>query len=369
MRILHLCYDHPENPWGGGGQSRAWYEINRRLACNHDITVLTGGWSNAVPEQAVEGFRILTAGRQSNYIASRATYCWAAARMAREGNYDLLVDDMSAFAPNFAAWVARPRVAYVVLEPIHATQKAGLLGIPFRHYCRAALRRHSHVIAISKSLKQSIAQWTSSDCTIQVNPCGVDETLFELSDEDGDYALFLGRMDVYHKGLDLLLGAAERVKREVPDFKLIMAGRGRERAKVADMVDKSRLGKTVELLGPVSEERKRDLLRRARFVIMPSRHEGFGLVAVEAAACRKPVVGCRVTGLVDTVVNGYTGLLVAPEDTEQLASSIASVWQDTSLRLRLGSNAKKWAHNFTWDRAAVAQEKIYVEAVEEGSKV
>ena len=75
-------------------------------------------------------------------------------------------------------------------------------------------------------------------------------------------------------------------------------------------------------------------------MVMPSRHEGFGLAFIEAMAMGVPVVGTRVVGSVDAVQDGTTGLLVPPDDPAALAAAILRLFDDPQLRGRLVDEAR-----------------------------
>ena len=76
-------------------------------------------------------------------------------------------------------------------------------------------------------------------------------------------------------------------------------------------------------------------------VVVPSRFEGFGLTAIEAMACRKPVVASRVDGLAEIIQNGQNGFLVPSEDIEGLADCIVELIKDEARRTSIGEAARK----------------------------
>ena len=79
---------------------------------------------------------------------------------------------------------------------------------------------------------------------------------------------------------------------------------------------------------------------RAAVVVVPSRREGYGVVAREAMAYGRPVVATAVGGLVDAVKDGVTGLLVPPRDSRSLRKAMLRLLDDAGLRARLGANAR-----------------------------
>jgi glycosyltransferase involved in cell wall biosynthesis len=85
-------------------------------------------------------------------------------------------------------------------------------------------------------------------------------------------------------------------------------------------------------------------------VAMPSHHEAFGLSAVEAMSCGRPLVASNVGGLAEIVENGKSGILFEPEDSEELADELLRVLASPELAANLGENARKRVHeNFTME--------------------
>jgi glycosyltransferase involved in cell wall biosynthesis len=98
--------------------------------------------------------------------------------------------------------------------------------------------------------------------------------------------------------------------------------------------------------------------------VHPSSYEPFGLAVVEEMACGRPVVAFNVAALPEIIENGVDGILVAPEDSPGLTSSILNLLGDASLAKRIGEAARqKVATKFTWDLAAAQLEGIYEEIV------
>jgi D-inositol-3-phosphate glycosyltransferase len=98
-------------------------------------------------------------------------------------------------------------------------------------------------------------------------------------------------------------------------------------------------------------------------VAVPSYNESFGLVALEAQACGRPVVATNVGGLRHVVRDHYSGLLVQDHDERDWADALATILDDRDEMIRMGDNAAAHAATFSWDNTAAATLHTYHQAV------
>ena len=92
---------------------------------------------------------------------------------------------------------------------------------------------------------------------------------------------------------------------------------------------------------------------------VPSRYESFGLVAVEALACAKPVVASRVGGLRFTIDEGATGFLVKPQSPQALADALETVFGDGTLRAAMAAAARPSVARYDWSNVARQVKHVY----------
>ena len=179
---------------------------------------------------------------------------------------------------------------------------------------------------------------------------------------DRDGVLFVGRLTP-HKGVDRLLRALPA------GSTLRIAGTGGHDPRPPErdypaLLRRLAQGRDVEFLGPVPDAALPGLYRGATVLALPSVNrtcygrdvpvsELLGLVALEAMASGTPVVASRIGGLAEVVVDGETGYLVPPGDTEALGDRLARLVSDRRLAARLGANARDLVvQKFTWRACA-----------------
>jgi phosphatidyl-myo-inositol alpha-mannosyltransferase len=184
----------------------------------------------------------------------------------------------------------------------------------------------------------------------------------ELGERNDDplRILFIGQA-VERKGLPVLLRAFEALREQVPAM-LTLVGASSEEIAPLLLDDRG-----VRALGKVSEERKREELRRAQVLCAPSLHgESFGMVLTEAFAAETPVVASRIPGYRDVVRDGDDGLLVTPGDALALAQALRSLALDEQRRARMAANARARAERYAWPRVAAEVLESYEEAIAVG---
>ncbi len=200
---------------------------------------------------------------------------------------------------------------------------------------------------------------------VAVVPCGVDTDLFRPLDQEkarrelglscGKILLFVGRMEPI-KGIDLLLQAMVEL-RSTPDPhpgpfpKLILVGGGTEGMDAGKPHAKGGgLDPGLLFLGPQPHGSMPLYYAACDALVIPSRYESFGIVALEAAACGRPVIATQVGGLPYAISPGKTSLMVPENDPASLALAIQRILTDEGLAKSLGQAGRVWAEGFSWSR-------------------
>jgi D-inositol-3-phosphate glycosyltransferase len=193
---------------------------------------------------------------------------------------------------------------------------------------------------------------------------GARAALAHLDIGDGPMLLFVGRIQPL-KGLDVAVRALGAL--EDPRAVLVVVGgaSGRDGRTEVERIDKLAaslgVGDRIRFTDPQPHHLLSTYYRAADVVLVPSRSESFGLVALEAAACGTPVVAAAVGGLRTLVEHGRTGFLVEGRDPQVFAAYAGQILTNPALGRELADAAAARARNFTWSTAAARLRRIYAD--------
>jgi D-inositol-3-phosphate glycosyltransferase len=213
---------------------------------------------------------------------------------------------------------------------------------------------------------------------IEIVPPGVEHAFFSPGhkvgarralglDPSAPLLLFVGRIQPL-KGLTVAVGAlGELVAGGHPDARLVVVGGPsgsdglHEARAVRALAASLGVAEHIRWVEPQPHHLLSSWYRAADVVLVPSRSESFGLVALEAAACGTPVVAAAVGGLRTLVDHGRTGLLVERRDASAFAEAAGRILGDPALAASLSVAAAERARGYTWSTAAARLRRIYVD--------
>jgi glycogen synthase len=364
MRILHLAFEDPLQPASGGGSVRV-REINRRLAERHEITNLVAAYPGAKP-RVEDGVRWVPIGVRTHKKFAIPSYFALLGREVSRRPHDLLVEEFGApistgFSPLFTR---KPVVASV--QWLFADMMREKYRLPFDEVEKRGLPFYNRFIAVSNWLADELRA-RRPGAVVEAIPNGVEKIAYEAQPVTPKHLLFVGRLDVPHKGFDLLfmiLAKVRRVMRHTPP--LLIIGDGPDRKLVERMAKDCGVSDLTEFRGRVEGAEKYQLMSSAHAVLMASRRETFGLVAIESLAAGAPIVAFEV-GPLREVVGGAAGArLIRPWDLDAFAQEVLRCIDNRELRERVRELGPRWARKFDWEEISLQQEEFYLKTLREG---
>ena len=164
------------------------------------------------------------------------------------------------------------------------------------------------------------------------------------------------------KGLDVAVASLAALGR--PDARLVVVGGASgpdglsEERRIRGLADDLGLSRHVHFIPPQPHHHLAAWYRAADVVVMPSRSESFGLVALEASACGIPVVAANVGGLRSLVDHGRTGYLVESRDPDAYAGHVAAILDDSLLAAKMSAAATERSWSYTWSATAARLRRV-----------
>ncbi len=372
MRVALVCDEfYPDL----GGIAHYGYELALQYAAHGvDFEVITHFHTGQADEEYVPGIRIK---RIKGLIATRANRIISPVAFHRchrylaSGGFDVIhgLTMYSPLAMMAVQFAQRKKIASVVTcHSIIEPRAQILLHLPLVPILRGADR----VIGVSRATSRFCRALTIRPHKIVTVPNGVDTRTFKpdvngasLRDRLGldsqPIAVTALRLE-RRKNPDQLVTAFARVLESVPHAILLIAGSGREEAKIHRQARERGISGSIIMMGQLSREQVAQLMAAGDVFVLPTRLEAFGLAALEAAACGTPVVCADAGGIREVFVDSVNSLLFTPGDDRQMAASIIRLMQDPSLRTELGANAIATARRFTWELCARRTLCVYEEA-------
>lgn len=328
----------------GRGGDVAVYELAKRLGKRHEVYVLAG--ETNIKEEGFKFIRLdlpkLFTGkiRDFSYFYKMIKLRRQIKKIQAKYHFDVFNVFHSSLNPAFiglptvVTWLGSPRTDNLARKLLNR----GLL---------LTLGANKKTVVISRFLKSQLG-FLKNVCVIY---CGISQEFSPGKGADKGYMLYVGRLEK-HKRVD----EAIRVSKEL-GFPLKVGGYGPEEKNLKKLA--SEIKAPVEFLGFVPDEKLIKLYQECSFFISASEWEGFGLIFVEAGACKKPSVAYRRGSIPEVIIDGETGFLA--DNFSQFKEKAQTLVQNKAVREEMGKNAFSFSRNFSWDRGVSEYEKIFLE--------
>lgn len=296
---------------------------------------------------------------QSPPVAALHANYWLSGLAAHRLKHELQLPLVTTFHT-----LARVKAEYGDHEPAHRDEgEAEIVG------CTDVL-----LASCEAEAQQLVEHYGARRERIEIVSPGVDHAFFSPGEQrgaraavglgDGPVLLFVGRIQPL-KRVDVAIRALAALRRSDATLVIVGGASGEDGAteltKAHQLVRALGLTGQVRFVPPQAHHLLSTWYRAADVVVVPSRSESFGLVALEAAACGRPVVASAVGGLTSLVVPGVTGELVDGDDPAEVADRVAALLDDSERAAAMGVAAARRAASYTWSTSAARLRRGYTD--------
>lgn len=363
MKILQLTEHYL--PFFGGVEKHI-HEISKRLVENGvDVEVVCEREKNTpnyeimdgVKIHRVSGFRLI----KLKYDIGRIAPGMIPSAIINDA--DIIHAHAYSYFPTWASMFSKFSGKPVVITT-HSDPAARIY--PFWDLCRSIpIRICDHVVATTLMEKQHLILRGVKAENITVIPNGITLPPSEAPISDfpntPNTILCLARLDIDHKGQDILLKAMPKVLSKIPNAKLWIAGKGNDLVRLQDIAKKLNIGGNITFVGPIDEYAKALCLKNCSLLCVAPRTESFGIIYLEAMSYGLPIVTTSVGGISEVVDDA--ALLVPPDNPSSLADAIIRVLTDKALADELSKKGLERVKQFDWDAIVKKYEELYMRMV------
>ena len=180
----------------------------------------------------------------------------------------------------------------------------------------------------------------------------------EFNINENEFVLLSVGRHVPRKKFDLVIKAVSEIKKLKPslNIKYILIGDGQETLNLKNLTEQLNLENQIEFLGSCDIEKRNKYYKLSDVFLMPVQTkkndiEGFGIVFLEANYYKVPVIGTATGGIVEAIIDGETGLLIKPNDLNDLVEKILYLYENENVRKKMGEKGHNRVINeFSWQK-------------------
>lgn len=298
-------------------------------------------------------------------VTARKVSKWIA-----DGNFDVLHvhEPLAPSLSVLAVWAAKGPI----VATWHSSMDKSRMILSLAKLAQTAMEKISARIAVSEAARTTLVRHVGGDAVIIPN--GVDTSFFidahprPTYPGNGKTLVFLGRVDEPRKGLEILLSAFPKVRKEFPNLRLLIAGPGDAEELIDEVPLADRLA--ISHIGRISNVQKPDVFASGTVYVAPNTGgESFGIVLLESMASGTPVVASDLPAFVRVLENGKSGVTFKNEDPEDLAQVLIETLRDENKLAALKAAGYARASQFDWALVATRVLEIYESVHLPGIKV
>jgi glycosyltransferase involved in cell wall biosynthesis len=347
MRFLMLNWRDPANPKSGGAERVSLAYLSALADRGHEVFWFANDFGGAAPQELIRNIQIVRGGGQGSSVLKAIQW------YRRQPRFDLVIDQHHGI-PWYAPWWCKTNcIAYIheVLGPIWESFYRWPLSTFGRWQERWThwMYRKVPFWTPSESTRRDLYRNGVRDVTVIPNGCDTIP-LIELEPKKLELPLKLVTVCrlAPNKRVDHAIRIVKALLAREIDARLTIIGTGEVELSLRDLAKNLGLANRIDFTGPLTEEKKNLQLRQAHFLVHTSVREGWGLNVLEANAMGTPAIVYPVAGLVDSTIDGETGVVTNGETPVIAAAALQKVFSAPEKYLALRIQAWNRSKEFQW---------------------
>lgn len=361
--VVISSYDSIDNPFYSGGGAIAVHAVARRLTKKFRVTILTASFKGSKNN--------ITDGVKYQYISwpffgpqvGQIVFQVLLPFFALSKKYDCWIES---FTPPFSTSFLQLYTKKPVIGLVHMLSGEDMnrkYNLPFQAVESIGLKTYKYFIVLSENIKNKIAKVNNfAKFLVTKNGIDIPKRLPDYSNKVDEYILFIGRIEVNQKGLDLLIAAYKKVfEQHRLVLKIAGSGSQAEIEKLKALIVKNNLQDKVQLLGRVNGPEKIKTITKASLIVISSRFETFSITALEAITYGIPLICFDIQGM--SWIPKHLSLRAKSFSTNSLASRINTLLSSKTKRSNMSQLQIKESKKYSWDKVAMEYENFLTEII------
>lgn len=349
-KLIISSYDDQKNPVYSGGGAYVVHQLARNLVKKYEVTVITSTYQKAKSE-TIDGIKYIRTGSDIfGHKIGQLIFQYSLLKYALKNKYDIWIESTT---PPFTfsllpLFFKKPVVSWVNMLCSFDMQRKYKLNL--RPIERELCKLYKYIIVPTDWVKKEIKIMNKNAKTLTMAPTIEQERhrkpIKKMRELD-NYILFIGRIEINQKGLDLLLQAMSLTVKKI---QLVIAGSGfrQEQKKLHYLIKKYDLERKVRVIGRVNGLKKEAVFKYSKAVVIPSRFETFSLTAMESILHQKPIICFNIPQL-DWIPEKFA-LKITPFKLKKLAKAIDKIYSDKTTKRIFAHDKKEFLKNYNWKK-------------------
>ncbi len=359
LNIIFIDFDDIKNPLLGAGQAKATVEVGSRLVKHgHKVTVYCSKYPG-YKDRIENGMKYHHIGfTTKNIKVNNLIFILSLPFVVPKLKGDILIESFAApistlFSPLYT------KIPVVALPSMfNAKEFSQKYHLPFYLVERFGIKFYKYIMPYS-DVDSAKAVSLNPKINFKIIPQGVGKEFFEIRHKKPKHILFLSRLDIGQKGVDLLLKAYAKVSDKI-GYPLVIAGNGPDEKKISSLINDLGLNSKVSMVGPAYGEKKFNLISESIFVAFPSRHDELSLWSLEALASGMPMIMFDLPEA--SWVSESASLKAQPFNLNEY-SELLVMATEKKLNLKMRRAARDLASKYDWESVAKDFENYFYEII------